>query len=100
MNVFNNLKRNLKTQYYQKKCKQFKDNAKKLWALINDTIRKVKHKGSIISYIKVGGKLNYTTKDIANGFGRFYSTLGSMLAQQIVPGTMSVQDYMHQIPRQ
>ena len=29
-NVFKNLKRNLKTQYYQRKCNQFKDNAKKL----------------------------------------------------------------------
>ena len=28
-NMFNNLKRNLKTQYYQRKCYQFKDNAKK-----------------------------------------------------------------------
>ena len=43
-NTFNNLKRNLKVQYYQQKCK----NVKKLWALINETIRKVKHKGSII----------------------------------------------------
>ena len=40
-NIFNNLKRNLKAQYYQQKCNQFKDNVKKLWALINETIRKV-----------------------------------------------------------
>ena len=99
-NVFNNLKRNLKTQYYQRKCDQFKDNAKKLWALINDMIRKVKHRGSIISYIKIYGKLNYTPKDIANGFGRFYSTLGSKFAQQIVPGMTTIKDYIHQIPRQ
>ena len=99
-NVFNNLKRNLKAQYYQRKCDQFKNNAKKLWALINDTIRKVKHKGSIIPYIKIDGKLNYTLKDIANGFGRFYSSLGSSLAQQIVPGTTTVKDYINQIPRQ
>ena len=99
-NVFNNLKRNLKSQYYQRKCDQFKDNAKKLWALINDTIQKVKHRGSIIPYIKIDGKLDYTPKDIANGFGRFYSSLGSTLAQQIVPGTTSVKDYINQIPRQ
>ena len=99
-NVFNNLKRNLKAQYYQRKCDQFENNAKKLWALINDTIWKVKHKGSIIPCIKIDGKLNYTPKDIANGFGRFYSSLGSSLAQQIVPGTTTVKDYINQIPRQ
>ena len=53
-NIFNNLKRNLKAQYYQRKCNQFKDNVKKLWALINEMIWKVKHKGSIIPYIKMG----------------------------------------------
>ena len=37
-NIFNNLKRNLKVQYYQQKCNQYKDNVKKLWALINETI--------------------------------------------------------------
>ena len=99
-NVFNNLKRNLKAQYYQRKCDQFKDNAKKLWAPINETIQKVKHKGSIIPYIKIHGKLNYTLEDIANGFGRFYSSLRSTLAQQIVPGMTSVKDYISQIPRQ
>ena len=80
-NIFNNLKRNLKVQYYQQKCNQYKDNVKKLWALINETIRKVKHKGSIIPYIRIYGKLNYTPKDIANGFGKFYSSLGATLAQ-------------------
>ena len=44
--------------------------------------------------------MNYTPKDIANGFGRFYSSLGSSLAQQIVPGTTTVKDYINQIPRQ
>ena len=63
-------------------------------------VTKVKHKGSIISYLKIDGKLNYTPKVIANIFGKFYSTLGSTLAQQIVPGMTPVQDYIHQIPRQ
>ena len=99
-NIFNNLKRKLKAQYYQQKCNQFKDNVKELWALINETIRKVKHKGSIIPYIRIDGKLNYTLIDIANGFGKFYSSLGLTLAQQIVPGTTSVRDYISQIPRQ
>ena len=99
-NIFNNLKRNLKVQYYQQKCNQYKDNVKKLWALINETIRKVKHKGSIIPYIRIDGKLNYTPKDIVNGFRKFYSSLGSTLVQQIVPGMTSVKDYINQIPRQ
>ena len=44
--------------------------------------------------------MNYTPKEIANGFGKFYSSLGSTLVQQIVPGTTSIKDYITQIPRQ
>ena len=99
-NIYNNLKWTLKTQYYQDKCEQFKDNAKKLWPLINNTTKKVKHKGSIISYIKIDGKLNYIPKSVANSFGKFYLTLGPSMANQIVPGMTPIQDFIQQIPRQ
>ena len=39
-NVYNKLKRQIKTDYYQEKCLAFCDNTKKLWALINDTIKR------------------------------------------------------------
>ena len=37
-NVFNNLKRQLKRDYYHSRCITFKQNAKKLWNLINNTM--------------------------------------------------------------
>ena len=37
---------------------------------------------------------------IANSFGEFYSTLGSSLAKEIVPGTTSIDQYLDKIPRQ
>ena len=52
-NLYNKLKRKLKMDYYRSRCESFKDNAKKLWSLINNTITKVKHKGSSIPFIMV-----------------------------------------------
>ena len=40
---------------YQEKCNAFKTTLKKLWALINSTVNKVKHKDSIIPHINVNG---------------------------------------------
>ena len=54
-NLYNSLKSQLKRNYYRTRCVEYKQNAKKLWNLINDTVRRVKHKGSIIPYITVDG---------------------------------------------
>ena len=66
---------------------------KKLWSLINQTITKVKHKGSIIPFITVEGIKYNKPKTIADKFGEFYSQLGSNLAK-------CIDQYMKNIPRQ
>ena len=83
--LYNKLKHTTKEEYYREKCLQFKKNSKRLWGVIKETIKKVKHKGSIIPYITVDSvKLN-KPKDTANNFGSFFSKLGSTLAAKIVP---------------
>ena len=42
-NIYNTLKRSCKVSYYQEKCKQYKQNTKKLWGVINETLNKSKH---------------------------------------------------------
>ena len=39
-NIYNALKRSAKLNYYQEKCKLYRQNTKKLWGLIHGTIRK------------------------------------------------------------
>ena len=98
-NTYNALKRNVKTDYYRTKCTDYQQNARKLWSLINNTIKKVKHLGSIIPYITVDGLRQYNPNKIANCFGEFYSTLGHNLATKIIPGTTSISTYLSAIPR-
>ena len=99
-NTYNELKRKLKVNYYQAKCESYKSNSKKLWSLINSTITKIKHKGSIIPYITVDGIKKTRPKDIANSFGDFYARLGSNLANNISSSTTSIDEYIWRIPRQ
>ena len=72
-NTYNELMQKLRVDYYKAKCDAYKSNSKKLWSLINNTITKVKHKGSIIPYITVDGIRKTRPKDIANSFGDFYA---------------------------
>ena len=85
--------------YYQSRCESFKNNTKKLWSLINNTITKVKHKGSIIPFIMVNGIKHTKPKTIANKFGEFYSQLGFNLAKLIFPGTTCIDQYINNIQR-
>ena len=98
-NVYNKLKSKLRRDYYRLRCEEYKKNARKLWGLINNTIKKVKHKGSIIPYITVEGLKHYNPHKIANCFGKFYLKLGSELANQILPGNTTISTYLNNIPR-
>ena len=60
----------------------------------------MKHKGSIIPFITVDGVKHGKPRDIANNFGAFYLKLGFKLAENIVPGTMDISNYMLNIPYQ
>ena len=93
------MKNKLRRDYYRQRCEDYKKNAKKLWGLINNTIKKVKHKGSIIPYITVEGIKHHNPHKIANCFGKFYSKLGSDLANQILPGSTTISTYLNNIPR-
>ena len=99
-NLYNGLKRKLRSNYYKTKCQTYKMNVKKLWALINNTITKVKHQGSIIPCITVNGIKQTKPKEIANAFGNFYSQLGADLAKNITDGKKHNDDYVSKIPRQ
>ena len=75
-NMLNHMKRAAMKTYYTTKCVEYKKNTKKLWQMMNNTINKRKHGGSIIPYISIDGIKEYTPSAIANKFGEFYSLMG------------------------
>ena len=97
-NLLNRLKRSTMKNYYTTKCIDYKDNTRKLWHVINQTIGKTKHGKSIIPYISVDGIKTYDAKRISNEFGKFYANLSQNLASKISPGRTTAQDYLTRIP--
>ena len=89
-NVYNKTKHIMKIAYYTKRVKDCKNNTKDLWKVMNEILRKNKHKGSIISQLSIKGVKTYNSHTIANAFGNFYSTLGSTLSKQIKGGMNNI----------
>ena len=98
-NTYNKLKQTVQNEYYATKCREYGKNTKQLWKMINDTICKRKHSGSIISYITINGVKTYDANKIANEFGQYYATMGADLARKIPESKKKVQEYVHFIPR-
>ena len=98
-NLLNCLRHNTRCDYYNSKCKEFCNNTKILWKLINQTIGKCKSGSSIIHYITVDGLKTYQPKKIANSFGEFYSNLAENLAVSITPGSKDINYYLQKMPR-
>ena len=52
--VLNKVKRNLKVSYYHDLCKKLKNNTKKLWDVVNQTIGKTNDKTCILDKLRIG----------------------------------------------
>ena len=98
-NCYNKLKRSAKLNYYKRQVDESKMNTKKLWRVLNNVIGKNKNKGSIIPYITIDGICKYNPSTIANEFGKFYSSIGSSLAQKIKVGGKGIDQCIQNIPR-
>ena len=88
----------MKILYYTNKLKENMENTKKMWKIINEILKKQKHKGAIITHININGVKTYDTRKIANEFGKHYSTIGSNLASSIGKGINRISHYLDQIP--
>ena len=96
-NCLTRIKRKAKIDYYTQQCYALKSNTKKLWHLINKIINKTNDKDSVINYITVDNIRYYDAKSVADEFGKFYSTIGSKLANKIHETNLSINDYLKNI---
>ena len=91
------IKRKARIDYYTQQCYALKSDTKKLWQLINKIINKTNDKSSAINYITVDKIRYFDAKSIADNFGKFYSTIGSNLANKIHENGPSINDYLKNI---
>ena len=82
-NIYNSLRRKAKFSYYNEIVTRNKNDAKKLWQVLNKLTGKLINKKDISDEILVNGIKTNDQKVIANAFADYYSTVGKSLAEHI-----------------
>ena len=98
-NCLKQLLRKTKQEYYKEKCVEFKRNTRKLWNMVNTIISKHNDKSNSTEYLKVGNVEIYNAKEIANQFGKYFSTVGEDYANKVPSPKKSSHHYTQKIPR-
>ena len=98
-NLLNKLKRKSKIYYYRFKCVEYRNNAKKLWQIINEVSGKIKDKSSVIHCIKIENVKTYSSAKITNEFGKYFSEIGETFANKIKPSNENRNYYLNKMKR-
>ena len=67
--------------------------------MVNTIISKHNDKSNSIEYLKVGNVEIYNAKEIANQFGKYFSTVEEDYANKVPSPKKSSHHYTHKIPR-
>ena len=86
-----------KSQYYLDRCMEFKNNSKKLWAMINKVISKSNHKSDSIDKIKVGSTYKTDPKSITTSFCNHFANVGKNYANKISRSNKKIENYLRNI---
>ena len=92
------LKRHCKISYHVDKCKEYKQNTKKLWSFINKLIGRNNDKTSVIDALIIDGRTETDSKTITNKLCDDFSTIGEKLADKISDNCPRINDYINKIP--
>ena len=87
-----------KLNYYKSLCKDFKSNTKKLWAMVNNQIKKTDNKTSIITKLVSNNKEYTNSKNIGDVLAKHIATVGKTYASKIKPSKKSLNHYCNKIP--
>ena len=74
--------RSNRQNYLHDKCREYKQNARKLWQLINRTIGKENNKQNTTESLKIDNMIKYDSESITNSFNEYFSIVGENLAKQ------------------
>ena len=93
------IKRAAKVDHYQQKCKEYKNNTKQLWQLINKINKKTSDKTSLIPKIKVGNVTYHSGKEVSNILAKHFSSIGKNYDGKIDKSTTPLDKYLNKIPK-
>ena len=93
------LKRISKINHYDSLCIKHKANTKQLWQIINRVISSTQDKTNIISCLKIDNIKTYNPRQIAEGFGKYFASVGESFAKRIRKSKQSINDLLSKIDR-
>ena len=93
------VKRRAKAYYYRNKCKEFKNNTRKLWNVINTITGKRQTKQTTIESLTIQGKSVTNPNEITRELGNYFANVGKDFASKIPPGKQDINHYLNKIPQ-
>ena len=98
-NQLQKILRKAKITYFREKCKEYKQDSRKLWKLIHAILNKTPHKGECIKAINKEGVPRYDPATITSELCKHFSSIGETFANRIPPPSKTVNEYMNIIPQ-
>ena len=99
MLVLRKVKRYARKKYYLDRCVEFRSNTRELWKTINQVIGRNNDKSTCISELKTENLIITRQVDIANEFGRFFSTVREKFAKNTPKPEKNIDHYLSLILR-
>ena len=96
--ILQQVRRKAKTNYYRSRCKEFKNDTRKLWNVINTITGRTKKKETIINSLKIDNMKTTNSKKITNGLCDYFANVGKEFANKIPKGKHDIKYYLDKIP--
>ena len=96
--ILQQVKRKTKMHYYRSRCKEFKNNTRKLWSVINTITGRTKKKETIIESLKIDNIKTRNSTKITNELSSYFANVGRQFADKIPSGKHDIKYYLQKIP--
>ena len=88
-----------KQEYHREKCREYQQNTKKLWQLINKVSGRINDKSTTIDCITVNGIKQYQGTQIANSLASYFANVGMEFAEKIPNSSWSIKSYLEALQK-
>jgi len=97
LNIYNKIKRQMKTTYYHNLLEINTNNMKKTWLILNKALGKLNDKSSFHQNFVLNNKKVDNKTEIANGFNSCFSCIGNATEQKIPKPKQQFSTFFYEI---
>ena len=95
LKIYKQLCRSAKTNFYANKIKKFKNDSRKSWETIREVLGTIKDKSQVPDFFIENHEIIKGDLNIADGFNKFFSEIGSKLSSEIPPAKGAFNTYLN-----